>query len=58
MRSLGRFLQLLGLVLPLTGLMMAIGGQGGEAMAFEMGLLGLGVVIFLVGLGIQRRAEG
>lgn len=56
MRTLGRALQLIGLVLPLTGLMMALQQQGGDAMGFEMGLLGLGVLVFLAGVQLQKRA--
>ncbi len=57
MRTFARALQLLGLVLPLTGLMMALQQQGGQAMVFEMGLLGLGVVVFVIGVQLQKRAE-
>ena len=57
MRTLGRGLQALGLVLPLTGLMMALQAGGGmDAMSYEFGLLVLGVVVFWIGLQIQKKA--
>ena len=57
MRGFGRALQTVGLVLPLTGLMMSLSSRGGmDAMSFEFGLLAGGVALFWIGLTIQRRA--
>ena len=57
MRALGRGLQTLGLVLPLTGLLMSLQKGGGiDAMSYEFGLLVLGVIVFWVGLQIQKKA--
>lgn len=57
MRTLGRALQVLGLVLPLTGLLLALqSGRSMDAMSWEFGLLVAGVAVFWAGLQIQRRA--
>ena len=49
MRSIGRGLQVIGLVLPLTGLMLGEASlDGTNAMAFEFGFLALGAALFLV----------
>ncbi len=56
MRALGRGLQALGLVLPLTGLFMSLQKGGGmDAMSYEFGLLVLGVIVFWIGWEIQKR---
>jgi len=57
MRSLGRALQALGLVLPLVGLLYGLERRS-DAMTMELGLLVAGVVVFLLGWQLQRRAEG
>lgn len=54
MRSLGRGLQAIALIVLLVGLL--FGMQGGrDAMSWELGLLIGGVAIFLIGLQLQRR---
>ena len=59
MRAFGRALQFVGLVLPLTGLMMSIQSGGGmEAMGFEFGLLVAGAAVFFIGLQLQRGGSG
>ena len=56
MHALGRALQVLGLVLPLTGLMLSIQSRGGmDAMSYEFGMLVGGAAIFWVGLQLQRK---
>ena len=57
MRAFGRSLQVLGLVLPITGLLLALQSRSGmDAMGYEFGLLALGAGVFWIGLTIQRRA--
>ena len=57
MRTLGRGLQLLGMTLPLVGILMAeTATSGGNAMAFDFGLLALGAAVFLFGVRLGRRA--
>ena len=59
MRMLGRALQVLGLVLPLTGLMISLQTKGGmSAMSYEFGMLIGGAAIFWVGLQIQAKSGG
>jgi len=55
-RALGRSLQLLGLVLPLVGLLHALSG-GARPEAWELGLLAAGVCVFLAGWTLQRWAR-
>ena len=56
MRSIGRGLQVLGLILPLTGLMLGEASpDSSNAMAFEFGFLALGAALFLIGLQLARR---
>ena len=57
MHSLGRALQVLGLVLLPVGLLYGF-ERGPNAMSLELGFLAAGAAIFLVGLGIQRRRGG
>jgi len=49
MRSAGRALQLLGLVLLPVGILMGESSLGSDAMAWEFGLLALGAALFLIG---------
>ena len=56
MRAVGRFLQASALVVLLVGLFFGLEG-GPHAMARELGLLAAGVILFLAGLGLQRRAD-
>jgi len=57
MRALGRALQLLGLVLPLTGLMISLQSKGGmQAMSYEFGMLVGGVALFWIGLQLQGKS--
>lgn len=59
MRMLGRALQVLGLVLPLTGLMISLQSRDGmSAMSYEFGMLVGGAAIFLVGLRMQGKSSG
>lgn len=55
MRKLGRGLQLLALVLLLVGLFFGL-ERGPNAMSLELGLLGAGAGLFLLGLQLQKRA--
>ena len=52
-RKLGRALQLVGLVVPLVGLMHGL-QRGPRAEAWELGLLAGGVAVFLLGWQLQR----
>ncbi|MHC4550518.1 MAG: hypothetical protein ACYTEZ_17260 [Planctomycetota bacterium] len=54
MQSLGRALQVLGLVLVPVGLLYGLAG-GSHAMGLEIGFAAAGVAVFLVGLRLQRR---
>lgn len=56
MRSLGRSLQILGLVLLPVGLIYGL-ERGPNSMALEIGFGAVGVAVFLVGLALQRRGE-
>lgn len=56
MRSLGRLLQLVGLVLLPVGLLLGMDG-GPNAMGLEISFGLAGVAVFLAGLALQRRAE-
>jgi hypothetical protein len=57
MHLLGRALQVLGLVLPLTGLMLSLQKGGGmEAMSYEFGMLVVGAAVFWIGLQLQKKA--
>ena len=57
MRLLGRTLQFLALVLLPIGFL--FGKEGGpNAMTLEVGYLVAGVAVFMLGLAIQRHAEG
>ena len=57
MHVFGRALQVLGLVLPLTGLMLSIqSGRGMDAMSYEFGMLVGGVAIFWIGLQLQGKS--
>ena len=58
MRSLARGLQAIGLVLPITGLLMGISTGGMQAMSLEFGMLAGGVAIFLLGWWLQAKIEG
>ncbi|MHC4223738.1 MAG: hypothetical protein ACYSX0_03965 [Planctomycetota bacterium] len=58
MREVGRALQVIGLVLPLTGLMLGLSGSGSRAMNLEIALLGGGAAIFTLGWWLQRQREG
>jgi len=49
MRSAGRALQLLGLVLLPVGILMGESTLGSDAMAWEFGLLAFGAALFLIG---------
>jgi hypothetical protein len=57
-REVGRALQVIGLVLPLTGLMLGLSGSGSRAMNLEIALLGGGAAIFTLGWWLQRQREG
>jgi hydrogenase/urease accessory protein HupE len=55
MRSLGRGLQVLGLVLPLTGLMLGEAStNSSNAMAYEFGFLALGAALFVAGMQLAK----
>jgi hypothetical protein len=53
-RELGRTLQVIGLVLPLTGLLLGLSGHGSRAMALEIGLLAGGAAVFFAGWWLAR----
>ncbi len=56
MTTIARGLQLLGLALPIAGVLLAEGGaQPGQAMTFEFGFLVAGAALFYVGWRLQRR---
>ena len=57
MPTLGRALQILGLVLLPLGLFYGLEG-GPHAMGLEFGFLAAGAAFFLVGLRLQRRGRG
>ena len=57
MHGIARGLQLIGLVLPLTGFMLAESSFRDQAMTVELGLLALGAGIFWAGWRLQRRAD-
>jgi len=54
MHSLGRALQLLGLVLLPVGILLGETTLGTDAMAWEFGLLALGAALFLLGWRMSR----
>ncbi|MHC4955289.1 MAG: hypothetical protein ACYTGZ_15655 [Planctomycetota bacterium] len=58
MRSLGRTLQVVGLVIPLSGIFLAESVAGLSAMTFSFGGLAFGAALFWAGWKIQRMAEG
>ena len=55
MRKLGRGLQLFALVLLLVGLFFGL-ERGPNSMSLELGCLGVGACLFLLGLRLQKRA--
>lgn len=56
MRTLARGLQLIGLALPLAGILLAEGGSHpGDAMTFEVIFLLAGAGVFYVGWRLQQR---
>ena len=63
MQSLGKFLQALGLVIPLVGIFRAFSEEaasreGGRGIAMmELGMLALGVLLYLAGTALVRRGE-
>ena len=57
MHSLGRALQLLGLVFLPVGILMGETSPGTDAMAWEFGLLALGAALFLLGWRMTRGEE-
>ena len=58
MRALGRFLQLVGLVIPLSGIFLAESSLGMQSMTFSFGGLLVGAMIFYVGWRLQGATEG
>ena len=57
METMGRSLQVLGLVLLPAGLFYGFEG-GPNAMSLELGFLAAGAAVFLIGLKLQRRRGG
>ncbi len=63
MYSLGKGLQAIGLVIPLVGLFRAfseggLGGGSSRSLAmWELGMLAFGVLLFLAGTALLRKAE-
>ncbi len=57
MRTLGRALQALGLILPILGLLFGL-ERTANAMPLELGLLAGGAAVFLIGWQLQQKAEG
>ena len=58
MRRLGRSIQIVGLVVPLSGIFLAEGVVGLPAMTFSFGGLLVGAAIFWAGWKIQETTEG
>jgi len=57
MRSLARGIQIVGLTIPITGFLLSTESDGGTAMTWSFGGLGLGVAVFWLGWMLQQRAE-
>jgi hypothetical protein len=57
LETLGRSLQLMGLILLPMGLFYGFDG-GPNAMSLELGFLAVGAAAFVVGLRLQRRRGG
>jgi len=53
-RAFGRGLQLIGLVLPITGFLLAESSLRDQAMTVELAFLALGAGVFWVGWRLQR----
>jgi len=49
---------MVGLVLPVTGLLMGMSSGGMQAMSLEFGLMAVGAGIFVVGWWLQNKAAG
>ncbi|MHC4940990.1 MAG: hypothetical protein ACYTHK_18800 [Planctomycetota bacterium] len=58
MRSLARGIQVVGLVIPITGFLLSTDTDGAIAMTYSFGGLGIGVAVFWLGWVLQQRAEG
>ena len=57
-RTLGRFLQVVGLVIPLSGIFLAESSIGMQSMTFSFGGLFVGAIFFYVGWRMQGMSEG
>jgi len=58
MRALGRILQVVGLVIPLSGIFLAESTLGTQSMTYSFGGLLVGATLFWVGWRLQGAAEG
>jgi len=58
MRTFGRLLQVVGLVIPLSGIFLAESSIGMRSMTFSFGGLLVGATVFWVGWKLQGVAEG
>ena len=64
MHTFGKFLQAVGLILPLIGLFQAIqhgglsGDTGGGLLMGELAMLGGGVLLFFIGTKLVQRSGG
>ncbi len=57
MRGIGRGLQVVGLVIPLSGIFLAEETQGVQSMTYSFGALLVGAAIFYAGWLIQGKAS-
>lgn len=57
MRGLGRGLQVIGLVIPISGIFLAEETRGVQSMTYSFGALIVGAAIFYAGWLIQGRAS-
>jgi len=58
MRALGRMLQVIGLVIPLSGIFLAESTLGTQSMTYSFGGLLVGAAIFWIGWRMQGTAQG
>ena len=57
MRTLGRTLQVVGLVLPITGFLLAESSMRQQAMTVEFGMLAAGAGIFILGWKLRGETD-